>query len=357
LISGKVQQLLRSKIGLGISLFVLVLGCRAATPVPEPGAVLLRLTAASGAPAPDELRVWVYDDGGALWSDVRVPGDGPLVAESAGQLGTIFIQPGNASGALRIHVRGLAGGARVSDGLLVIAPGARAQGTFDLALGAAVPADADGDDVPDLIDDCPSVADPDQTGCVDAGATADSGTGDATDAAVDGQADPDAADAASAVVDAGLDCDATGACNRPQGATCSTADECASGYCVDGVCCGNACEGPCRSCNQPNLNGTCQGYAPGTDPEYECPAGTTCNGVGACGPQSAPANKANGSLCAAGTECGSGFCVDGVCCNSACSSPCQTCGTGTCTSVTRAPDPPQCVSPKTCNAAGKCVSS
>jgi hypothetical protein len=347
----KEQHLLRTKTGLAISLFLLGLGCRAATSVPEPGAVLLRLTAARGAPAPDELRVWAYDDGGALWSDVRVPGAGALVAESADRLGTILVQPGDARGALRIHVRGLAGGARVSDGLLVIAPGARAQGTFALALDAAVPADGDGDDVPDSIDDCPSVADPAQSGCVDAGAAGD------PDAAPAAGADADTADAAPDVADAAPDCDATGTCNRPQGATCATAAECASGYCVDGVCCSNACEGPCRSCNQPNLDGTCQGYAAGTDPEYECTTGTTCNGAGACGPQSPPASKANGSLCAAGTECASGFCTDGVCCNSACSSPCQTCGTGICTTVTRAPDPPQCPSPKTCNAAGKCTSS
>jgi hypothetical protein len=34
---------------------------------------------------------------------------------------------------------------------------------------------------------------------------------------------------------------------------------------------------------------------------------------------------ARGQPCAAGTECQSGFCADGVCCTSACDGPCQTC--------------------------------
>jgi hypothetical protein len=35
--------------------------------------------------------------------------------------------------------------------------------------------------------------------------------------------------------------------------------------------------------------------------------------------------KANGAACAASAECGSGFCVDGVCCNTACTGGCQSC--------------------------------
>jgi len=33
----------------------------------------------------------------------------------------------------------------------------------------------------------------------------------------------------------------------------------------------------------------------------------------------------NGGLCAVGTQCASGFCVSGVCCNSACNSEVETC--------------------------------
>jgi hypothetical protein len=47
---------------------------------------------------------------------------------------------------------------------------------------------------------------------------------------------------------------------------------------------------------------------------------------------------ATGDSCTTGSECGSGFCVDGYCCNSACSSTCYACNLaghiGTCTAVT-----------------------
>src|SRR5256885_1447976 len=92
-------------------------GCRTATQVPEPGAVLLRMTLTAGTPTPDELRIFVYDDTGTLWSDVRVPEQGALAPADATRLGTILIQPGASTGTLRLHIRGLAGGARVSEGV------------------------------------------------------------------------------------------------------------------------------------------------------------------------------------------------------------------------------------------------
>ncbi|MFT3917530.1 MAG: OmpA family protein [Anaeromyxobacteraceae bacterium] len=51
--------------------------------------------------------------------------------------------------------------------------------------------------------------------------------------------------------------------------------------------------------------------------------------------------KANGTACAAAAECGSGLCVDGVCCDLACGGQCQACDVagkgGTCSAVTGAP--------------------
>jgi hypothetical protein len=34
-------------------------------------------------------------------------------------------------------------------------------------------------------------------------------------------------------------------------------DECASGFCANGVCCDSACDGACESCNQPRTTGQC----------------------------------------------------------------------------------------------------
>ena len=311
-------------------------GCRSGGTVPEPGAILLRVDLAAGAPAPDELRVYVYDDTGILWSDVREPAQGPLVPQSAQTLGTILIQPGESVGTLRIEVRGLASGVWILDGLLEVAPADRAQGTFVVVLDSMLPPDRDGDGVPDPIDDCPAVADPQQKGCPSA-----------IDGGVDAGADAGPDGAASC---------GDGGC-APQGTACTTNDSCASGFCADGVCCVNDCAGPCRSCNQPGSNGVCLGYALGTDPEMECATGMTCNGAGACGKAPPPTSKANGELCNGASECMSGFCTDGVCCNSACNAPCQNCGTGACQAVKSGQDVPECVSPKTCNSHGSCVQS
>src|SRR5690242_9599315 len=96
-------------------------GCHKGTQL-EAGAVMLDLSVRAGVTTPDELRVFVYDDTGALWMDRRVPASGALVPQSATHLGTVLIQPGATHGALRVHVRGLAAGARVADGTLTVPP-------------------------------------------------------------------------------------------------------------------------------------------------------------------------------------------------------------------------------------------
>ncbi|HEY8922952.1 MAG TPA: hypothetical protein VIU64_01155, partial [Polyangia bacterium] len=141
---------------------------------------------------------------------------------------------------------------------------------------------------------------------------------------------------------------------QPNGAPCASSAQCTSGVCADGSCCDVACGGACRSCNQPGAVGSCRAYASGTDPERECTTGSTCNGAGAC--VALPdMKKANGQPCSGATQCVSGFCADGVCCNTACGDACQSCTTGTCLAVKRADDAPQCTGTKTCNPKGECV--
>jgi len=353
-----------------------MLGCGASAEVPEPGAVLLRVKVKTGGPVPDELRVWVYDDSGALWRDVRVPEQGSLPSKGSGQLGTILIQPGATVGAMRVHLRATMAGTRVLDGLLRIAKHDRARGSFDVTLDAADLADADGDDVPDEIDDCAAIANPAQGGCpgggqdedaatspdgaVDGGADAggmvvDAAVDPAIDAEIDARTGTDTGTAIDVGTDAGPLCAFAGGCNLPRGAVCANDEQCASTFCVDKVCCADACAGKCRSCNQPGNDGVCLGYPAMTDPERECASGTTCNGAGVCGAASSTGNKTNGEICSAASECGSRFCKDGVCCNSACTGACESCSTGTCTPVTRKDDAPECVAPMRCNPSGKCV--
>ncbi len=69
--------------------------------------------------------------------------------------------------------------------------------------------------------------------------------------------------------------------NRAAGTACGNPNDCASGFCVDGMCCASACVGLCESCNG-QTPGQCGAIAPGTDPRDECPGSGTCTGEPLC---------------------------------------------------------------------------
>ncbi len=94
---------------------------------------------------------------------------------------------------------------------------------------------------------------------------------------------------------AATDCAPGAWCNPQQecvgksalGATCASAGECTSGYCVDGVCCADECDGLCEACNLSGEKGTCTPIPSGMDPDSECVGSDAacagkCNGAGAC---------------------------------------------------------------------------
>lgn len=91
------------------------------------------------------------------------------------------------------------------------------------------------------------------------------------------------------------------------GQACSSNNTCVSGFCVDGICCNEACNGTCKACNLNGHVGTCESIPAGQDPANECQAsaqsscGTngSCNGSGAC------------QLYAAGTQCQNASCIAG----------------------------------------------
>lgn len=220
----------------------------------------------------------------------------------------------------------------------------------------------------------------------------------------------------------------------PLGRRCSVASDCESGSCTDGVCCGSACNALCYACNLPGMEGTCQPIPAGQDPGGECvqdPAATcghdgTCDGTGACrrypaGMQCEPGKCASalesaartcdgngvcqagtsrscapnacagsscgtvcaadtdcqtGFLCEAGTcqnkrsmgaactsakQCATGYCADGVCCGTPCTEGCYACNlasaVGTCTPVPEGADPGRdcpAEAAATCGRAGGC---
>jgi hypothetical protein len=110
-----------------------------------------------------------------------------------------------------------------------------------------------------------------------------------------------------------------GQLDHGEGCTASTATSCASGFCVEGVCCDvAACTGACRSCGVPGSEGTCAPAPAGTPVPGSCADGLACDPTGAC-------LAKNGRTCSRGNECASGFCADGVCCESACTGKCVAC--------------------------------
>lgn len=300
-------------------LLLLVAGCGGSRVVPESGAALLRFTTdiPSPTPAPDELRLWAYDDGGRLWDAVRVPDKGALAMANAGSYGTLLVQPGTIHGPLRLHVRALAGGVRVMDGVASITGARLGKDTIDLRLSDVALTDGDGDDVPDVIDDCVTVANPAQGGCEGLVPPSDAAApGDADAGSVDGAphdaagADASVNDSSSEDVSADAAADASSADAKP-GADASGADASATK------------DGSADGCGD------------------------------ACGPP--PRDKGIGQACTSAGQCVSGFCADGVCCVSACGAACQTCTTGVCLPVTEGKDVPECAGSMTCNKRGNCV--
>lgn len=150
-------------------------------------------------------------------------------------------------------------------------------------------------------------------------------------------------------------CDGSGHCKKPIGQACAVNFDCGSGFCADGFCCDSACTGTCLSCKVTNFVGTCTSVPSGqtdSNATTTCVAPNACNGAAAC-------KKTNSQICGAGSECLSGNCVDGVCCNSTCTGACLACNlagsAGTCSNVPLGSvDPGTCAAPSTCNGAGAC---
>ena len=144
-----------------------------------------------------------------------------------------------------------------------------------------------------------------------------------------------------------------------EGCTLATAASCATGFCVDGVCCEAAsCTGACKSCNVAGLEGTCVLAKAGTEVPGSCSAGQACDGSGNC-------TTKNGQACTSAATCASGFCADGVCCDSACTGACVSCNQagqiGKCSPYAVGTDPQnECgkgtgVCKSTCDGVGNCA--
>ena len=150
---------------------------------------------------------------------------------------------------------------------------------------------------------------------------------------------------------AGGSCGASGLCVLDNGGACAFGSQCASGNCVDGVCCNLSCDDLCDTCAYPGSLGTCLPLPNGSDPKNECPGAQVCSGSGTCTP------GPNGTPCGSVLECETTNCADGVCCDTSCNGLCKSCdvpgSVGTCVSIPAGQDPDnECAG--TCNGAGAC---
>jgi len=99
------------------------------------------------------------------------------------------------------------------------------------------------------------------------------------------------------------------------GSTCTSGDQCMSGWCVDGVCCFNSCTGTCMRCNAPT--GNCQPIADLTDPDNECTMEdtSTCGNTGDCNGAGACRKYGNNTVCDSTPSCSGGSLVMTKVCN------------------------------------------
>lgn len=75
-------------------------------------------------------------------------------------------------------------------------------------------------------------------------------------------------------------CNGSGRCVLDDGRACDDEGSCASGYCVDGVCCSVACDTSCMQCiDEP---GVCGPVTAGQSGGLDCDAPSVCDGVGIC---------------------------------------------------------------------------
>ena len=380
--------------------------------------LLLEVRNAPQAPAPEAVGVRVFDQTGLAhdFATLAVP-----AGSEGGSLGTVVIYPRpGGSLSLRVQVRGLRAEAVVSEATMVVTLKAGAQASAAVLLdGTFGDPDSDGDGVPDSIDNCRAGANPDQ-----ADGDGD-GQGDACGVAGNdaGSADGPGADRADGPQPVGALCTATQDCESgfcADGICCATAcgESCRScavpgqmgqclpvpagsvdprGVCVasaaascgqDGTCDGAGgcafhavgavcqaatCAGPTTrrlpatcdgrgTCGMP-VEQSCAPYtcADGTckdrcDSDADCVPGTPCL-AGSCG------KKPLGAPCAAASDCNSGACVDGVCCDVAsCTGPCRSCNIpgaeGSCQNLVANSDPrSEGCSPEaqdSCGRTGKC---
>ncbi len=155
-------------------------------------------------------------------------------------------------------------------------------------------------------------------------------------------------------------CDGAGACrDTPEGTECSPATcietlffparECQGGTCVSPL--------PPSDCGNTYCDDTGTACALACATNVDCQPGSVCR-VGVPGGMPACLSALQqGQACESESECESGHCVDGFCCNNACAGLCRTCGESPGNCIQRPvgqSDPGTCEAPDSCDIDGDC---
>ncbi len=154
-------------------------------------------------------------------------------------------------------------------------------------------------------------------------------------------------------------CNGAGACRLYPSGTVCIPPSCLNAVSTTSQCVAGSCVSTPASCSNYQCNGTACGSTCTVD--SQCVAAAHCDSGGTC-----VADKANGASCTGSSQCTSGNCVDGVCCNLPCAGLCQACtaalkgsgSNGTCGNIANASDPQnECPDDGPCGRNGSCDGS
>ncbi|HEY0710558.1 MAG TPA: LamG domain-containing protein [Polyangia bacterium] len=363
----------------------MVAGCNKPTT-----SVLLQLFLAENVDEPEQLLVRTYHSGGEAFTAQTLTPE-PLTSQRG--IGSMLVYPPAPDvKSVRIYVRGSRGGNPVAHGVIRFNFQANMQGERTLTLERDSGGDRDGDEIPDSIDNCPDARNPDQNDD-DRDGAGNVCEGSNPGSAANGNACSADNQCGSGACVGGICCDSkcenacsschlpdkVGTCSRKpmdagsetcgdaprpdagppppagsNGAKCDNGKECASGFCSDGVCCAEACEGLCQSCNTANNAGVCKPRPAGeadrmnrcsAEPESTCGRDGKCDGAGACrkhakgtvcqtGGCASPAQEKPSSVCDGAGACQeqtAKLCAPFLCGPAACRTTCDSsdqCATG-----------------------------
>jgi hypothetical protein len=326
------QASLRSRHAIALLACVTLAACTSDAPT----SLLLQISADDGVGKLDALRLAVYSPRGLELSGYRLPAAGAPELPA-----TVVLYP-PAAGELRLSLRGRRGSAIVAEGSASAQVEAGTQSSASIVLQLGRLPDGDGDGVPDVIDDCPQLPDPDQQNpCAPDGGTPDAGDGGPRDAG-DGdlQGDGPVDGGVDGPVDSFVPPDIIKGCTSP--ADCDDGNPCTDDRCELKACTygptickpsGDPCKqaprcDPAQGCvedNRPDntpcpdsayctVNEVCVGGACQTSPR-DCQASAPICATGSCNESK---NSCDYTVVPQGTSCDDGdLCTQGDSCTSA----------------------------------------